>query len=285
MLEQPVTEMVVRRADQDSFRGIAADRIRQFVGRWRQHTGISDPVSCEVTAVPPQHVGLGVGTQLGMSVAWGLDSLFGRDEVSLAETALSVGRGHRSAVGAYGFRRGGLIIDDGKSDEDTLGQLRERIELPETWCVALVRLAGVAGLSGSAELAAFATLPPVSADLKQRLRRELHDRLVPAARNGDFESFSESVYQYGYSAGECFAANQGGPFLCSAIAEFVSFCRDVGVPGIGQSSWGPTVYCWFPTSEAADVFVHDRLNKLPNFDAEVVVSSVSRRGATRRIEA
>ena len=221
----------------------------------------------------------GLGTQLGLAVALGLDTLYGRSEVSLEERAKSVGRGNRSAVGTHGFAAGGMIVDAGKHGDQSLGELRERIALPPEWCLALVRLKGVTGLAGNDETAAFDGLPPVSDELKTRLRRELHDRLVPAAREGDFESFCESVYQYGYSAGECFASPQGGPFLTAKIAEFISFCRDIGVPGVGQSSWGPTVFCWFRDREAADRFIGSRLNELANFEAETVVTPVSRSGA------
>lgn len=259
MLDQPALELRIRRSPSSEYIGELAGRAKGFVEHWQNHTGIHQPVTCEILRSPPQHVGLGLGTQLGLSVAWALDSLFDRDDVPLEDRAASVDRGKRSAVGTHGFVSGGMIVEDGKGAGETIGVLRERIALPEDWRVVLFRIAGVSGLAGAAEVNAFAELPPVSDELKTQLRRELHDRLVPAARNGDFGNFSESVYQYGFAAGQCFADSQGGPFLTASIAEFISYCRDVGVPGVGQSSWGPTVYCWFPNETSANEFVrkHD----------------------------
>jgi predicted sugar kinase len=195
-----------------------------------------------------------------------------------------VGRGQRSAVGTYGFRDGGLIVEDGKTTQESLGVLRERVALPRSWRVVLVRLAGISGLAGDEEVSAFATLPPLPDDLTATLRCELHDRLLPAARKGDFATFAESVYRYGYAAGECFAANQGGPFLTASIAEFVSFCRQTGVHGVGQSSWGPTVFCWFPNAQSADNFVNRQLVNHANFSARTTVTPVAQHGATLAVD-
>lgn len=279
MLEQPSLEILVSKTEQVQCVGPLGHRVEAFIDRWRLHTGIKAAVRCEVLRSPPEHVGLGLGTQLGLSVAWALDTLFDRTDIGLEERAMSVGRGQRSAVGTYGFHSGGLIVEDGKTACEPLGRLHERIELPTDWRVLLVRLDGASGLAGEEELSAFATLPRVPREVSEALRLELYDRLLPAAREGDFQTFSESVYRYGCAAGECFSASQGGPFLSSNIAEFVALCRQLGVPGVGQSSWGPTVFCWFPHTRAADAFVKRQLPRLANFWADTTVSAVAQRGA------
>ena len=63
---------------------------------------------------PPDHTGLGVGTQLGLAIAAGLRRFLQLPELSIEALASSVGRGKRSAVGTYGFQHGGLIVDAGK---------------------------------------------------------------------------------------------------------------------------------------------------------------------------
>lgn len=281
MLEEPKLEIVFSLAEEDRVSGELSHRAEEFIELWRDHTGVTGAVRCEIVSSAPEHVGLGLGTQLGLSIAWGLDSLFDREDVDLKERAMSVGRGLRSAVGTYGFRDGGFIVDDGKTSQDSLGQLHERILIPNEWRVLLVRPHGITGLAGKAEMSAFDSMVPVSEEIRETLRRELYDRMVPAAREGDFESFSESVYQYGYSAGECFSANQGGPFLTAAIAEFVCFCRERGVPGVGQSSWGPTVFCWFPNEGSSQEFLNNELAEHANFPATMTVSRVAQHGATR----
>jgi predicted sugar kinase len=58
----------------------------------------------------------------------------------------------------------------------------------------------------------------------------------------DCAAFGDAVYEFGRLAGECFAAVQGGPFGTVEAAELVRTIRNLGVPGVGQSSWGPTVF-------------------------------------------
>jgi beta-RFAP synthase len=270
-------------SEASTFDGPLAERAQRFLKHWQQQTGVREPVDVQVHSVPPQHVGLGLGTQLGMSVAWALDTLFQRDDVDYLDRAKSVDRGRRSAVGTHGFEFGGLIVDQGKSNDDEIGGLREHIVLPSEWCVVLLRPDGPTGLAGEAEVTAFKSLPPTPPELKQRLRRELYDRLVPSAKSGDFPSFAESVYQFGYAAGEAFAPQQGGPFVSTAVAELVSHLRGMGIPGVGQSSWGPSVYCWFPSRQTAESFAQN-VDADPNLPSKVTVSPIANDGARRFID-
>lgn len=284
MLAEPKLELTVRPSRVSSFCGKHASRAASFAAQWQKATGISVSVDCQIISAPPEHIGLGLGTQLGMSIAWALDSLSGRDDVHLHSRAASVGRGKRSAVGTYGFRDGGLIVEDGKKSTDSLGRLHAQIQTPPEWRVLITRLPGACGLANEAEALAFADLPNVPPSLTLKLRNELYDRLAPAARDGDFATFSESIFQYGYAAGECFSGCQGGPFLTASIANFVEFCRDCGVAGVGQSSWGPSVFCWFPNQQSADEFIVKHLANYTNMSEEILVTGVASEGARRVFE-
>ncbi|MFM7073052.1 MAG: hypothetical protein ACKO38_14790, partial [Planctomycetota bacterium] len=114
-------------------------RIADFRQRWAafHQANMGPRLLWKVLETPPRHAGLGSGTQWGLSVAAALDALSQRsphfrylcpqetsdsavppmraDENAarlqwVREAAASVGRGARSAVGAYGFALGGLII-------------------------------------------------------------------------------------------------------------------------------------------------------------------------------
>ena len=279
MLREPALQVTMEPAASDSFVGSLASRARKFVARWRSCTGIQTPVAVQIHAAPPQHVGLGLGTQLGLSIATGLDRLFDRHS-TLVERARSVGRGLRSAVGAHGFERGGLIIEHGKQNGEDLGELAVHVPLPEDWHVLLVRAQGSQGLAGSAEIQAFASLEDGSAAAHRgELRALLFDDLLPAAVAQNFGEFSEAVFHYGLRAGEMFASAQGGPFQNPSIADLVAYCRDHGVRGVGQSSWGPTVFCWFPSRMAAEHFRTQHLERLPNLKADFTLTTASRQGA------
>ena len=282
MLDDPSLRLSMTRSDSDAFNGPLSGRVGQFVENWRDATGIRERIQCEVSEAPPEHVGLGVGTQLGMSVAFALDHLFGR-EISIEQRASSVGRGLRSAVGAFGFHYGGLIVENGKRPEDMLGQFEAHVLLPKDWRVVLVRPSSQSGLAGTAEVKAFQKLSSGVSEGANELRSTLMEQLLPAARVGDFDAFAESLYRYGLGSGTMFASSQGGPFLDDRVGSFVDWCRANGVLGVGQSSWGPTVFCWFPTASAAEEF-QNRLVDYPNLDDEVTVSSVAQTGAQAELD-
>ena len=279
MLQSPRTDIVVSPSKKDSFQGPHAERVAQFVERWRCHAGHDGAVSCVVDAAPPEHIGLGLGTQLGLCVATAMDYLCGRREVAISERALSVRRGLRSAVGTHGFIRGGLIVESGKSQDETLGELKQRIGLPNSWRVLLICPKHRQGLAGNVEADAFARMPEIPPDVTQKLRDELFLQLAPAAKAGNFERFSESVYRYGLMAGHCFATVQEGPFLTPLIADIVDFARGEGVRGVGQSSWGPTVYAWFQSQPEAEKFASALRNDFPNLNATFHVTGVEQHGA------
>ena len=244
MIDRPPLELDVRVADEFQVDGPRAQRITDFATRWVTHHPNLRPLRCRLVlrSAPPSHVGLGSGTQLALAVAAGLQRFFQLPELAPAELARSVDRGQRSAVGTYGFAHGGLIAEQGRLPHESLAPLAACVPLPEAWRFVLVRDSNATGLSGAAEREAFEALPAVPPEVTHSLKRELHERMLPAAADSDWNLFSESVFDYGVQAGSCFAACQGGPFASARIAALVSAIRQFGIPGAGQSSWGPSVF-------------------------------------------
>jgi beta-ribofuranosylaminobenzene 5'-phosphate synthase len=242
MVDAPGLRLSIHPASELAASGSLSDRALQFAHRWGEWN--RQPVQCEirVESAPAEHIGLGVGTQLGISVAAGLNAYYGLPAATPVELACSVGRGNRSAVGAHGFVLGGLIVERGKLKDEPLSPLDCRISLPDEWRFLLVRPDGIAGLSGEDEVSAFAQF---SGDLHEHcdgLRREANEHLIPAAATADFEAFSASLYRYGHQAGLCFSEQQGGPYNGALLAGLVEWIRDLGGIGVGQTSWGPTLF-------------------------------------------
>ena len=160
----------------------------------------------------------------------------------------------RSAIGTHGFARGGLLVEGGKRAVDAVSPLVSRIELPDAWRFILLIDRSRHGLSGPQERSAFAELPQVPAEATARLCREVLVELLPAAAEGDFEAFAESVYRYGHESGLLFSQRQGGPFAAGLPTELIGWLRGQGIRGVGQSSWGPTVFALArDTADAARV--------------------------------
>lgn len=281
MVREPGLTLVAERSDQTQLTGPLASRIADFVAHWQQHqdAGPLPPLRWQVLAAPPPHVGLGTGTQLGLAVATCLFRFCGRTNVAPHELAVSSGRGLRSAIGAYGFSQGGLLVEPGKLPGDVLSPLGRRVPLPADWRFVLVRPASPCGLHGSAERQAFASLPPVPPTVTAELIRLAEQRIVPAAAAEDFAEFSQAVYEYGVLAGSCFAPLQGGPFNGPCLTALVDRIRQSGVAGVGQSSWGPTLFAILPHDSGARQFASSLAASWDD-PLDIVITAADNLGAT-----
>jgi predicted sugar kinase len=70
----------------------------------------------------------------------------------------------------------------------------------------------------------------------------IHEQLLPAIATNDWSSAGQAIGRYGAWAGEIFRPIQGGIYRSAAIARAVAAIESLGIPGVGQSSWGPTVF-------------------------------------------
>jgi beta-RFAP synthase len=266
MVDPPAVDVTMTRAARFNISGSHRERAREFAELAVASWGLPTLPPCQINVhAPSDHVGLGVGTQLGLSVAAGLRRFLQLPELTIEEIAADVGRASRSAVGTYGFQFGGLIVDAGQAGlahptttlRGMVGgahttRLKRRLDIPDAWRFVLVRPKNEYGLAGASELDAFARLPPVPEQTTQRLWQIAEDEMLPALDRADCDAFGEAVYCFGRLAGECFAAVQGGPFANSEIARLVDVIRLRGVAGVGQSSWGPTVFAILPSQTEAD---------------------------------
>jgi beta-ribofuranosylaminobenzene 5'-phosphate synthase len=281
MIDGPQLQLGVTEAASFQVSGPAAERAAEYARRWAQfHCQNQPQCHLKIERVIPEHVGLGSGTQLALAVAAGLNAFAGLPSQSPQELALSVARGLRSAVGTYGFVFGGLIVEQGKLPDEPISPLDCRIDLPEAWRFVLVRPQGLTGIAGREEAEAFATLTAVPQAVTDELIAMTRDGLVPAAATADFPTFADCLYRYGRLSGECFAAQQGGPYNGKVLADLVEQIRARGHVGVGQSSWGPTIFVVEPSAEAAESLASDLATQSSALD--VVVSAPCNGGA--RIE-
>ncbi len=254
MIDAPAVQLRITPGDNLSTEGPSAETARRHAECVAQSDWFGRRPTChiEILAMPPIHVGLGSGTQLALAVAAGLAAFFDVPAPSPAALAQALRRGRRSAVGQYGFFHGGLIVEAGKTAEGGIAPLVSRVPLPAAWRFLLVRQAKVEGLSGEAERQAFERLPPVPPDATARMCQEALLGLVPAAMEERFDAFSQALHRYGQEAGRCFAPQQGGVYSTELAAATVGELRRLGVVGVGQSSWGPTIFAILPNQHAAE---------------------------------
>ncbi len=285
MVDAPGLELLAGPAEtwraEGPLAGRALEVAEQVAGRLANR-GISvGPVSLEIRKAPPEHVGLGVGTQLGLGVARLLCELAGLAEPSVEELAGLTGRGLRSGIGLHGFAHGGLIVDGGRRGSEGIPPLLARLEFPTDWSILLVIPRREPGLHGTGEIQAFAELPPSPVALTDRLCRLVLLGLLPAVVEHDLPRFGEALEEIQRRVGQGFAPAQGGVFARPELEAIAETLRSEGLHGVGQSSWGPTLYGFSDAPAEARLDLLNRLKTRFHFGPdEVFWTSASTRGAS-----
>jgi beta-ribofuranosylaminobenzene 5'-phosphate synthase len=255
MIDSPRIRLSARSADVDSVVGDteSSRRITEFLRRVREADVARQVAGCEVTVLEaiPSHRGFGSGTQLGLAIARASAAVSHEPRPSLETLARRVHRGLRSAIGLYGFDRGGFLVDGGKVDSSRLGTLVTRIDFPSDWRFVLASPRLATGLSGEAEQSAFVRQPPMPALLTGDLCRIVLMDWLPSVIEADFERCSESLFTFGYAVGGFFSQTQGGVFAHPRMAEWARVIGRRGVRGVAQTSWGPTLAALCPGDASA----------------------------------
>ncbi|MEC9091404.1 MAG: hypothetical protein VX438_01775 [Planctomycetota bacterium] len=280
MVENPGIEVRIQPAPQRTFTGNLADRLETFTDYWLQFTGfhVQNEFHLDLVRAPQSHIGLGTGTQLGLCVGTLLFQYHMGQTPSLDHTAESTGRGQRSSVGSHGFLRGGLIVDRGKSKGQTLGELELQLAYPENWRFVLIQPDGIPGISGSPENQYFSRKLAPLTQQRNRLIQLTKERIIPAILQEDFPEFSQSVFEFGKLSGSYFSNIQGGPFNGDRITEIIEAGRREGIAGIGQSSWGPSIYVLAQSQHHAEQ-IQEIFAPMLNPSESLIISRPCNRGA------
>jgi beta-RFAP synthase len=222
--------------------GQDAQRAAAFAQRFLDHYGISGGAEIHVERALPSHAGLGSGTQLALATGRALAELYGID-ADAPSLARAVGRARRSAIGTWTFASGGFVVEGGRHRErDECGPLLARLPIPADWRVVVAVPDAAQGISGASEDDAFAQLPMPPVHDVERVAHLVLMALLPALAEGDVTAFGGALTEIQEITGRWFAAVQGSTFAPGPSAHLVARMREWGAAGVGQSSWGPTVY-------------------------------------------
>jgi beta-ribofuranosylaminobenzene 5'-phosphate synthase len=246
MVDRPGVTVEVQEADEWSTSGLLGDRALTFARRIVDHLPVDEQRPFQITVDTPavEHTGLGVGTQLGMAVTKAIAIETGHADWSIRELAERSGRGERSAIGIHGFAAGGLIVEGGKRPGEALSPLVGQYALPKEWKVLLCFPETEGEWHGQRERLAFHQLSRVgpSPHEIETLCRLVLMGMLPALAAPNLDEFGEALYEFNARVGDHFAPVQGGRYCSPAVAKCVERLRGRGIRGVGQSSWGPTVF-------------------------------------------
>jgi beta-RFAP synthase len=282
MVQTPGVRVAVRPAAEWSTHGPLAERALIFARRFAQAdagTAVG-PHRIEVEQCSAEHAGLGTGTQLALAVGRAL-AISVRVDLDAVELGRRAGRGQRSALGIHGFAHGGLLVEGGKKTETTVAPLLARHDFPEPWRVVVVLPAWAQGLHGAAERQAFGQLLESGTALAttDALCRLALLGMLPALVERDLEAFGEALYEFNARVGQAFAAVQGGTYAHPRLGELVAFVRHQGIRGVGQSSWGPTIFAVTAGDGAAADLARRLRKQFEMSSSEVFVTAACNGGA------
>ncbi len=220
-VDAPQTRLSLRAARRGDVAAVSADagvpgteveRAARHLQAMQQRTGLADrALHLSLHETLPAHAGLGSGTQLALAVGRAFCRWHGLD-LPTATLAAWLGRGLRSGVGIAGFDAGGLLLDGGPLPGGAPAPLLARVALPAAWRVLLITDPGCRGLSGAAEVAALASLPPLGRAQAAQICHETLMRVLPGAAGAGFACAAAGLSAIQTVLGDHFApAQQGEP--------------------------------------------------------------------------
>jgi beta-ribofuranosylaminobenzene 5'-phosphate synthase len=253
-IDEPSLALTARRAAQLAVEGPEADRVRGYAEAAAAHLGRAANLAIAVKRVIPAHAGFGSGTQLALAVAAAMARLTG-EPFAADRFAASLDRGNRSGVGLRAFTEGGLIVDGGRGPDGGPPPVIARLPYPEAWRVVLILDSSMAGVHGTREVEAFRDLPRFPEAQAAEICRITLMQVLPAAALAEPQGFGAGITWIQALIGDHFAPHQGGRYASAAVAEALANVAAQGVPGYGQSSWGPTGFALVPSEPEARALV------------------------------
>ena len=226
---------------------------RELFEKWNLDGGCSITVNQSI----PEHSGLGSGTQLALCVGSAIAKLWDL-QVDAIGIAQELGRGARSGIGVAAFTQGGMIVDGGRGANTRVPPTIARHAFPEAWRILIIEDRSDLGLHGTSESDAFTTLPRFSDACAGHLSRQILARVLPGIIENNIRDFGIGVREIQQRVGDYFAPAQGGRYTSGAVADVIEYLIGKDIPGVGQSSWGPTGFAFFDSDLAA----HSTLKEL-----------------------
>lgn len=221
------------------------------------------PVGVRITNAEIAHQGFGWKTQLRLATSMALIAGIGLD-LPGEPLATVLGRGGTSGIGSWGFWHGGFIVDGGHVRERKQGIVPSSSvaapELPPLLCahrfewpvvVAVVR--GLPPIHGRLERELFAANTPTALEDALLLYECLFGEVLPAVVEGDFHAFCQGLDRVGELGFKRIERQVRGRQMAQAL----DVLRAAGLMGTGMSSWGPAVFGFAPTMDAAEAAVEE----------------------------
>lgn len=229
--------------------GRNAKEVQKVYNRLKEKLGINQGFHIHVEENIPRHVGLGSTTQLCLGTGLGMAKLSGND-IDPIKLADIIGRARFSAIGTYGFKHGGFILEGGKSTPMEVPPMLFRENIPDEWRFIIISAKKWEGFDEDEE-------QPIMEELKvdKKFPRKISHHIVmgilPALKSKDIDDFGFHMTEIQRTVGESFSDFQKGMYH-PAVGDIIEELKN-HTYGVGQSSWGPTVYGLTNAKKAGEI--------------------------------
>ncbi|MFW6142484.1 MAG: beta-ribofuranosylaminobenzene 5'-phosphate synthase family protein [Candidatus Saliniplasma sp.] len=223
--------------------------VRKVYNRIKKDLKIKNGFRVRVEEDIPRHVGLGSTTQLCLGTGFAMAKLSGHD-IDPIKLAKMIGRARFSAIGTYGFKHGGFILEGGKSAPMEVPPLLFQNDIPEDWRFIIISANEWEGFDESEEQPIMEELK-VSKRFPQIISHHIVMGILPALKARDIEDFGYHMTHIQKTVGKSFSDYQQGIFH-PAVGDIINELKK-HTYGVGQSSWGPTIYGLTTADKAHEV--------------------------------
>ena len=196
----------------------------------------------------PQHIGLGSGTQLALSIGKAISDLNNLN-LNIEKIGKILNRNYRSNVGLINFKYGGFLID--LKIKNKFFTSIDKVFFPEDWKIILIKDLKQ-GLHGKNEIDAFKKIKKFPKKNNIRLTDLVLLKIYPSLIENNFNEFSKAITKLQNIMGNYFNVLQGGIFSSPRVSSVLRFLEKENVLGYGQTSWGPTGFSFFSNIKKAE---------------------------------
>jgi predicted sugar kinase len=177
---------------------------------------------------------------------------------------------------------GGLILDEGHSQEPVRSLRATSVALNREWRVVLITPEQIEAVTGGYEATLLERLGQAPNSNRERMHALAKRSLNLASLAGGFNDFTTVLQEYVDAAGQLFAAGQGGIYNGKSVSDAVELAKQTGLRAVGQSSWGPTVFGFAPNQTEADQVAAKLTELRPNERWQIRICTPARQGASWR---
>jgi beta-ribofuranosylaminobenzene 5'-phosphate synthase len=285
-ITEPRTVIEAEEADSLEVEGLEKDDAQTYARRVLDAFNLKG-AKVTIKTAAPRNQGFGSTTQLSLAVGRAVTKAHGLD-VPLIELVKALKR--TSTGGIYPFQMGGFVVAGGfpikpgervwLRDETLIPPLIFHTDFPEDWQFVLARpLVAPKSPDKESEEEAFSTLRDrtAPAELIHKGYFVLAAKLLPALLERNAKAFGKALTEIQMTVGRIYQPVQEQLFN-PASQWLIPVLNRSGALGIGQSSWGPTVYAFTDSPESAQS-IADKIEVEARGKAEVTLVGADNFGA------